>query len=134
MSPLKPSTNIAARMGRWSARHRKTAIFGWLAFVVAAVVIGGAIGTKQLGDNDTLPGESGRAARILDEAFDQPAEETVLVQSDTLTADDPAFRAAVEDVARRVSALSVRRGDHQGGHAGPPLPAIRIALIALKRR
>ena len=29
MSPLKQSTNIAARMGRWSARHRKTAIFGW---------------------------------------------------------------------------------------------------------
>ncbi len=37
MSPLKHSTNIAARMGRWSASHRKTAIFGWLAFVVAVV-------------------------------------------------------------------------------------------------
>ena len=37
MSPLKRSTNIAARMGRWSASHRKTAIFGWLAFVVAVV-------------------------------------------------------------------------------------------------
>ena len=42
MSPLKQSTNIAARMGRWSARHRKTAIFGWLAFVVASFAIGGA--------------------------------------------------------------------------------------------
>src|SRR6185295_6790243 len=50
----------------WSARHRKTAIFGWLAFVVAAVVLGGAIGTKQLTDEETLPGESGRAARMLD--------------------------------------------------------------------
>src|SRR5436853_81948 len=27
--------NVAARMGNWSATHRKTAIFGWLAFVVA---------------------------------------------------------------------------------------------------
>ena len=35
MSPLKRSNNIAARMGRWSANHRKKAIFGWLAFVVA---------------------------------------------------------------------------------------------------
>ena len=35
MSPLKRSTNIAARMARWSARHRKTAIFGWFAFVTA---------------------------------------------------------------------------------------------------
>ena len=39
MSPLKYSNNLATRMGRWSARHRKTAIFGWLAFVIAAVVL-----------------------------------------------------------------------------------------------
>ena len=37
MSPLKHSTNVAARMGRWSARHRKIAIWGWLAFVIAVV-------------------------------------------------------------------------------------------------
>ena len=58
MSPLKQSTNIAARMGRWSAKHRKTAIFGWLAFVVIAFVLGGAIGTKTLADEDTGNGES----------------------------------------------------------------------------
>ena len=32
--------NVAARMGHWSATHRKTAIWGWLAFVVLAVLIG----------------------------------------------------------------------------------------------
>jgi RND superfamily putative drug exporter len=104
---MKRSTNVAARMGRWSARHRKTAIFGWLAFVVAAVVLGGALGTKQLTDTDTLPGESGRAARMLDDGFKQPAGETVLVQSSKHTADSPAFRAAVADVVRRVSAVGV---------------------------
>jgi RND superfamily putative drug exporter len=104
---MKRSTNVAARMGRWSARHRKTAIFGWLAFVVAAVVLGGALGTKQLTDDETLPGESGRAARILDDGFEQPAGETVLVQSRKLTADSPAFRAAVADVVRRVTAVGV---------------------------
>src|SRR5687767_342322 len=31
-----PSRNLAARAGRWSARHRKTAILGWIAFVVLA--------------------------------------------------------------------------------------------------
>jgi len=102
---MKRSTNVAARMGRWSARHRKTAIFGWLAFVVAAVVLGGALGTKQLTDDETLPGESGRAARMLDDGFEQPAGETVLVQSRKLTADSPAFRAAVADVVRRVTAV-----------------------------
>ena len=105
MSPLKRSHNVAARMGRWSAGHRKTAVFGWLAFVVAAVVLGGMLGTRELDDNDTLPGESGRAARILDEGFAQPAGETVLVQSETLTARSPEFRAAVDDVVRRLSGV-----------------------------
>ena len=40
MSPLKQSNNIAARMGRWSASHWKTATFGWLAFVIASFAIG----------------------------------------------------------------------------------------------
>ena len=37
MTSQNPSRNLAARMGRWSARHRKIAIFGWLGFVVVAV-------------------------------------------------------------------------------------------------
>ena len=37
MSPLKHSNNLAARMGRWSANHWTTAVFGWLAFVVCSV-------------------------------------------------------------------------------------------------
>jgi RND superfamily putative drug exporter len=94
-------------MGRWSARHRKTAIFGWLALVIAAVALGSVIGTKQLGDNDTLPGESGKMQRILDEGFEQPAGEIVLIQSETSTATSPEFRAAIQDVVRRVSALGV---------------------------
>ena len=35
-------------MGRWSASHWKTAVFGWLAFVVVAVVLGMAVGTKNI--------------------------------------------------------------------------------------
>ena len=38
MSPLQRSNNIAARMGRWSAGHWKTAVFGWLVFVVAGSI------------------------------------------------------------------------------------------------
>ena len=66
MSPLENSTNLAARMGRWSARRRKTAIFGWLAFVVAAAVIGATLGTTQLDPDDNAVGESKRAEEILD--------------------------------------------------------------------
>jgi uncharacterized membrane protein YdfJ with MMPL/SSD domain len=101
------SRNLAARAGRWSAAHWKTATFGWIAFVLVAVVLGGAIGTKQLSDDEGIPGESGRMSKILDENFQTPAGEIVLIQSDTLTIKNPAFKAAVDDVARRVSAIPV---------------------------
>ena len=50
---MRTTKNIAARAGRWSAQHRKIAIFGWLAFVIVAVLIGKGIGTeppRQLAD------------------------------------------------------------------------------------
>jgi len=134
---MKRSTNVAARMGRWSAGHRKTAIFGWLAFVVAAVVLGGALGTKQLTDDDTLPGESGRAARMLDDGFAQPASETVLVQSGTLTSDSPAFRAAVLDIVRRVSAVGVVtnvRNPYSAGNRGQISADAHSATVSLDVR
>lgn len=98
---------VAARAGRWSAHHKKTAVFGWLVFVIAAFVIGGMVGMKELDDNDTGAGESQQADRALDGAFaKETAEETVLVQAPdgSLSARDPAFKAAVADVMKTVSA------------------------------
>jgi uncharacterized membrane protein YdfJ with MMPL/SSD domain len=103
-SPKHP-TNLAGRMGRWSAQHRKIAIFGWLAFVFASFVVGMfVIGTKTATDASG-PGESGRAQKILEEGFKQPAGESVLLQSSTLTTDDQAFKQAIVDVVARVSKL-----------------------------
>jgi uncharacterized membrane protein YdfJ with MMPL/SSD domain len=107
MSATTHPRNVAARMGRWSARHRKTAIFGWLAFVVVAFVLGNMAGQKTIDPETAGPGESGRMDKILDTGFKQPAGESVLIQSDTLTTDDPAFRSAVEDVVGTVSRLGV---------------------------
>ena len=38
--------NLAERAGRWSAAHWKTATLLWLAFVVAAIAVGTAVGTR----------------------------------------------------------------------------------------
>ncbi|HET9615328.1 MAG TPA: MMPL family transporter [Candidatus Limnocylindrales bacterium] len=104
MSPLKQSNNIAARMGRWSAGHWKTAVFGWLAFVAAAVLIGHAVGTKQIDQQNANVGQSHQADTLLRQAGfkSDPQTEIVLIQSSTLTANAPAFRAAVDDVLRTV--------------------------------
>ena len=91
-TPTTQSRNIAARMGRWSAAHWKTATFGWLAFVVVAFGLGGMVGTKTIDPNTPGPGESGRMDRILDAGFKQPASESVLIQSALARGPtDPAF-------------------------------------------
>ena len=106
MTPLAKSRNFAARMGRWSATHRKTAIFGWLAFVAVAFVLGSAVGMNKLQPEDTANGEAAKAQQIIDRgAFPDSADESVIVQSGSKTASDPAFQAVVREVAERLSAF-----------------------------
>src|SRR3954465_15986593 len=102
---LQRKGNIAARAGRWSARHRKTAIFGWIAFVIVAFMIGGGMGVKQLDSSKQGVGESGRASQTVVKAFphdDESVSERVLVERRSSTADGPYFKAAVTDVVHRL--------------------------------
>ena len=101
--------NLAARMGRWSANHWKTATFGWLALVVVAFGIGGMVGTKNPNPNTSGPGESGRMDRILDAGFKPRAAESLFIQSATVRAGTPAFDAVVQDAAARISKVPVVR-------------------------
>ena len=108
MSPLKRSTNIAARMGRWSASHWKTATFGWLAFVIAAVMLGSMFGTTYLDDSDTNVGEAKKADRLIESGFPKNKDEQgeiVFIQSTKLKADDPAFVAVIKDVNKTLDAF-----------------------------
>jgi len=106
-APTGRSKNLAGRMGRWSAQHRKTAIFGWFAFVIVAFALGIVNGTTQIEQATSGVGESGRGARILNDGFKQPATESILIQSETLTKDDPAFTAAIDEVVAAVTAIDV---------------------------
>ena len=90
--------NLAARMGRWSAEHRVKAIGGWLVFVIAAVMIGGSIGTETLADEDYGVGESREADQAVAANYPDRASETLLVKSNEgASATDPEFRAVVDD-------------------------------------
>ncbi len=97
--------NLAARMAHWSAGHRKVAIFGWLAFVLVAFMVGSNLGTKEISDLDTYSGEAREAELALDRAGLRPVEEVVFIQSDEFTVRDPEFRAVVEDVTGRLAEL-----------------------------
>ena len=97
--------NLAARAGRWSAQHRKTAVLGWLAFVIAALFIGGSVGTKTIAsDEEGLAGDSKRAHEIYQDAFPQAAGEQVFISSKTRRSEGrrlPRRRQGRRDEARR---------------------------------
>src|SRR5215470_9734726 len=79
--PPEVHTNtFAARMGRWSAQHRKKAIWGWIAFVAIAFVIGNMAGTKQPTHDDYV-GQSGQANKLFDDHFPDKDSEQVIVQA-----------------------------------------------------
>jgi putative drug exporter of the RND superfamily len=91
----------------WSARHRKTAVFGWLALVAVAYLIGQLLGTPNLPQNDV--GQSGQAEQTLQHlGVTAPTTEEVLIQARTpgaTFASDPAMRQAVSQVTAALSRL-----------------------------
>jgi uncharacterized membrane protein YdfJ with MMPL/SSD domain len=104
MESVNESANLAGRAARWSASHWKSAAFGWMACAVLAVVVGGAVGAKQMEQWAIANGESRRAEQILDRGnFNIPARESVLIQSATATVDDPVFSATVGAVIQRLA-------------------------------
>jgi RND superfamily putative drug exporter len=104
---VQPQRNLAARAGAWSAAHRKTAIFGWIAFVIVAFMIGSATGQKTLDQIDTQNGDSYVADQAVDKAgFPDQVHESILIQSrGDLKATDPAFVAGVTDIQARLERL-----------------------------
>jgi putative drug exporter of the RND superfamily len=96
---------LIERIAGWSARHRKTAVFGWLALVAAVFVAGQMVGSKNVTQYD--PGQSGVAERALTRLHDNgpPPAENVLIQTrgpGAAFGTDPQLRQATQQV---VSAL-----------------------------
>ena len=99
-------TNFAARAGRWSAAHWKTAFLGWFVLCVAVFVAGMASNVTILKSTDTDSGQTQKADKILERDFPSRAAESVLVQSKAQTVSNPRFRAAVADVVHTLLGLS----------------------------
>src|SRR5215213_5022634 len=99
--------NLAARAGRWSATHRKTAILGWILFVVLATVIGGKVGQQNLESSKMGNGESKRHDTIVDNAnYPDEIGERVLIQGKgSIKADSPEVTAATKDVVNRLERI-----------------------------
>ena len=124
-------SNVTERLARVSVKHRWAVIAAWLvAVLLSAGAIAGLLGTALTTDDDfTGRPEAQRAERLLQEAFPPvragrgfEVDETVIVSSRRMTADDPRFAARLGSLAgelRRAGAAEVRRGPvSQDGHSG----------------
>ena len=132
------SNTFAARAGRWSAQHRKKAIWGWIAFVVIAFVIGGALGVKQPANQNDYIGQSGEADRLIDDHFPKQDDENVLIQAPKGgQATDPAVRKAVDDTIAAVSretGVTEVKSPYKAGNEGQISKDGRSVLVEFKVR
>ncbi|HEY2442413.1 MAG TPA: MMPL family transporter [Streptosporangiaceae bacterium] len=131
---------MVERIAGWSTRHRKTAVFGWLALVAVIFVAGQALGTKSLPSYDA--GQSGQAERAMHRlGVTTPAVENVLIQArgpanhanhaahgGTFAA-DPEMRQAARQVTAALAALP-----HAAANVRSPLAPGSHGLVSADGR
>ena len=99
--------NLAARVGRWSASHWKTAVIGWILFVAVFVTVNSTMKAKEATDAEQSSGDSKVAAVILQDAgFPKSSGESVIIQNPSGNATAPAFQGIIRDVADRLRGLN----------------------------
>ncbi len=115
---------VVERIAGWSARHRKTAVLGWLVLVVAVFAGGHMIPSTNIQQYDA--GQSGRAEQTLSRLnVKSPPGEDVLIQARSrgaTFASDPGLRQATAQVvaalrARPGSAADIRSPLSSGGRS-----------------
>jgi putative drug exporter of the RND superfamily len=130
-APQPSGAPIVERVAGWSARHRKTAVIGWLLLVAATFMIGQRLGTHNINSYD--PGQAGRAERVMSlPVVQQPDSESVLIQGRSpgqTYASDPEMRQAVRQVVAALRALPRSAADIRSPLTSHGLVSGRSALV-----
>jgi putative drug exporter of the RND superfamily len=106
MDSTQPRGTIA-RIARWSARHRKSVIVGWVAAVIAVLALSSAVGTSYTNDTSNGNTESQRATDLLKRDFPTQAGDTdqIVLHATDGKVTDPGVRSRVEPMLAKVSRL-----------------------------
>ncbi|MGO8959614.1 MAG: MMPL family transporter [Streptosporangiaceae bacterium] len=110
------------RIAGWSARHRKTAVVLWLAFVIGCFIAGQAVTSAGVQQYD--PGQAGQGEQVLTKlGVVTPPAESVLIEARTgarhIEADAARRVRAVADEVERALAALPRAADDIRAPAGP---------------
>jgi RND superfamily putative drug exporter len=106
-TPAAPARRpVTVRIGRWSATHPWRAISLWLAFVASCVLIGELAGLHSMSNVDGTVGQSGHAARLLQQPGLDPADtENVLITARQGSLDTGLARTAAAAVTSGMGGL-----------------------------
>jgi uncharacterized membrane protein YdfJ with MMPL/SSD domain len=132
MEPVTPPTNTPARppwtvrVAAWSARHRWPVAALWfvatIGLFVGSLLAGGTRSSEAVSNNERSKYEAGEAYVVWGEANANAGQQApasqqflLLLSSADRTLDDPAFQAAIGDIATRIAALEAP----VGGTTGP---------------
>jgi len=124
--------SVVSTISGWSARHRKTVLAGWFAFVAVCLLAGSLTGTRALTGSESGVGESGRADQVIENSgLRSPATESILLRSRSAHAN----AAAATALARRLRELPVVKTVAEP-RATPQLRAERgrVLLVQLTMR
>jgi putative drug exporter of the RND superfamily len=124
----RSSRPVVERVACWSARHRKTAVGAWLAFMAAAFIAGQLGGGGSVHQYD--PGQAGQAEQVLAKlGVVTPPSESVLIQAragDRLPAASAAadVSGAAQQVKAALAALPRAATDIRGPFSGGAATAL----------
>jgi RND superfamily putative drug exporter len=133
-----PRRPVVERIAGWSVRHRKTAVFGWLALVAVLFVAAQALGSKNLPSYD--PGQAGQAERALHQAapdYYGSAPEEVLIQARATGrtfARDASLRQAVRQVVTALAGLPASAAQIQSPLTGSAAHSGGRSLVSVNGR
>jgi RND superfamily putative drug exporter len=132
--PHRSRAPVVEQIAGWSARHRKTAVLGWLVLVAAVFVAGHMLPAKNVPAYDA--GQSGQAEQTLHRlGATTPPRENVLIQQrgsagpQRTFATDPAMRQAVRQVTAALTSLP-----HTARGIASPLDPGRAGLVSADGR
>jgi len=103
------SVGATGRLAAAAARHPWRTVVAWVLALVVSIVTTGALLSQALTTESDFTGtpESQRALDLFEQRLGQkqPILDVMIVESRTLTANDPAFRQRVESLATTLSAI-----------------------------
>ena len=120
-----PRSSAVARIGLWSARHRRIVRAGWLAVVAVAIGVCSSVQPDTDVDEEAAGGgDTDRATALIEERFpvdegevEGTAQEIVFFSHPALRVTDPADRQVVEGLMDELAALRIAERVTIGGSA-----------------